>query len=81
MSENFRFELNSEGVKELLKSSEMQDILQELADEKAAEAGEGYAASVHVGQKRAYANIYPNTKEAVYDNLDNNTLEKVIRTT
>ncbi len=74
-----KFELNSAGVQELLKSAEMQSILEGKAKEKAGEAGEGYACSVHVGQKRAYANIYPDTKEAYQDNLKNNTLEKVIR--
>ena len=80
MSNLIRFELNSEGVKELLQSPEMQNILEEYAKAKAEEAGEGYDAAVHLGKRRAYANIYPATKEAAYDNLDNNTLEKVIRT-
>lgn len=75
-----KFELNEAGVQELLKSAEMQGILKEHADAKASEAGEGYASSVHVGAKRAYANVYPDTHEAYLDNLDNNTLEKVIRT-
>lgn len=79
MSKLIKFELNSDGVKELLRSAEMQSVLNEYATEKADEAGEGYEAAVHLGKKRAYANIYPGTREAAYDNLDNNTLEKVIR--
>jgi hypothetical protein len=75
-----KFEMNGEGVRELLKSTEMQAILKSAADNKAVAAGEGYASEVHLGQKRAYANIYPSTKDAAYDNYDNNTLEKVIRT-
>lgn len=74
-----KLELNQAGVQELLKSSEMQAILGEKAKEKAGQAGEGYAYAVHVGQNRAYANIYPETDEARDDNLTNNTLEKVIR--
>lgn len=74
-----RFELNSDGVKALLKSAEMQSILESYGEQKAMQAGEGYAATVHVGQKRAYCNVYPDTQEAVNDNLTNNTLEKVIR--
>lgn len=73
------FVLNPAGVRELLKSPEMQRILQDAADAKAAACGQGYEASVKVGANRAYANIYPATKEAYHDNLDNNTLEKVIR--
>lgn len=78
-SKSVKFKLNSAGVKELLKSSAMQSILAQNAAKKANAAGEGYASSVHTGQKRAYANVYPATKEAAFDNLENNTLEKVIR--
>ena len=76
---NITFVLNPAGVRELLRSQEMQNILQSAADVKAAACGQGYEASVHVGVNRAYANIYPATKDAYHDNLDNNTLEKVIR--
>ena len=78
-SKLIKFELNSEGVQELLKGAEMQSILKDTAAEKAEAAGTGYDSDVHVGAKRAYANVFPATKEAYYDNLDNNTLEKVIR--
>ena len=73
------FERNSAGIQELLKSSEMQAALEEAAAKKAAEAGEGYEYSTHIGQKRAYINLYPATKEAAYDNYDNNTLERIMR--
>lgn len=79
MSSSVEIRLNSEGVQELLKSDEMQALLSELASPKAGQAGGGYEYSVKVGQRRAYANIYPASKEAYQDNLDNNTLEKVIR--
>ena len=79
MAESFRFELNSNGVRELLQSPEMQGIIGELAAQKAEQAGDGYAYDVNVGQSRAYANIYAETKEAIKDNYENNTLEKVIR--
>ena len=79
MSSSVEIRLNSEGVQELLKSDEMQALLSELASSKAGQAGGGYEYSAKVGQRRAYANIYPASKEAYQDNLDNNTLEKVIR--
>lgn len=79
MSRSVEIRLNSESVQELLKSDEMQALLSELASSKAGQAGVGYEYSVKVGQRRAYANIYPASKEAYQDNLDNNTLEKVIR--
>lgn len=74
-----KFELNSAGVQELLKSAGVQAAVSEAAAVKAAEAGKGYTYSSHVGARRCYANIYPNTKEAAHDNYENNTLEKVIR--
>lgn len=79
MSSGFRFELDREGVRELLTGSKMQKIVEECAAKKAAQAGSGYASAVHLGKKRCYANVYPETKEALHDNWDNNTLEKVIR--
>ena len=75
---NVKFELNREGVGELLKSSEMQSILGELGQMKAAQAGEGYDSEVHVYSKRAVVNIFPATGEAARNNYTNNTLEKVI---
>lgn len=74
-----KFKLNGAGVQELLQGEAMQNVLREAAEQKAAAAGEGYEASVMIGQKRAYANITAATDEAKADNLENNTLEKVIR--
>ena len=76
---NITFVLNRAGVRELLRSPQMQNIIREKAEAKAIACGQGYEASVRVGVNRAYANVYPATKEAYQDNLDNNTLEKVIR--
>ena len=76
---SIKIELNDVGIQELLKSSEMQDILKEYGSQKAAEAGNGYSCAVHVHQKRAVANVYPDTDEARQDNYDNNTLLKVVR--
>lgn len=73
------FELNKAGVMALLKGPEMQGILKSYADQKAAQAGPGYIATPHMGQRRAYVNIHPGTKEAAHDNWDHNTLVKVIK--
>lgn len=72
------FELNEDGVRELLQSDEMQTILGELARSKAAQAGPDYGSEVHVYSKRAVANIFPASAEAAHDNYENNTLLKVI---
>lgn len=76
---NVKFVLNSAGVRELLKSAEMQSILAGYANEVADRAGEGYEARYHVGKKRAYANVGAITPEAKRDNMDNNTLLKSLK--
>ncbi len=73
-----RIELDDEGVQELLKRAEMQSILKEYGSQKAAQAGEGYSYAVHVHQKRAVANVFPDSEEAAQDNYNNNTLLKVV---
>lgn len=78
MSSKFRFKLNRKGVSELMKSDEMQEILEQLGDSKARQAGSGYESDVHVYKKRAVAQIYPTDYESSQDNYENNTLRKVI---
>ena len=75
---SFSFEPDYEGIGKLLKGSEMQGLLERLAEQKAAQAGDGYDSAVHVHQKRAVANIFPSTEEAAQDNYENNTLLKVV---
>ena len=74
-----KFVLNKAGVSELLKSPEMQAILSGYASAAANRAGDGYSSEVHIGKKRAYANIFAETYEARQDNLDNNTLLKSLK--
>ena len=70
-----KFELNYEGVGELLKSGEMQSVLMEAAQNIASNAGEGYKAV----QMSTRVIVVPDTEEAEQDNLDNNTLLKARR--
>ena len=46
------FTLNEDGVADLMKSSEMQSILDQLGAMKAAQAGNGYSYAVHVHENR-----------------------------
>ena len=71
-------EWNDAGFQELLKSSEMQSMLGDIASQKASAAGEGYGSEVHVFQKRAAAHVFPVTTEASRDNYYHNTLLKVV---
>lgn len=79
-----KFELNYAGVGELLKSSEMQDVLREHGEKVRSACSQGstppseYGLSVKVGKKRARATIYTETWEAVASNNKHNTLLKAL---
>lgn len=75
---DFRVELNSDGVRELLQSSEMASICQSLAQGIAGRAGTGYEVSVYTGKTRVNASVHAATEEAWKDNLKNNTLLKAV---
>ena len=79
MSDKIRVELNSEGVRELLRSSEMAAICQEQARMIANRAGEGYSVSTYTGASRVNASVMTETTEAIRDNLKNNTLLKAVK--
>ena len=74
---DFKFVLNRAGVRELMQSQEMQDVLVEFAGQVAENAGDGY--DVYIGTNRANVSVVTATDEAMADNLDHNTLEKSIR--
>ena len=74
---DFKFTLNRDGVRELMQSQEMQDVLVEFAGQVAENAGDGY--DVYIGTNRANVSVVTATDEAAADNLDHNTLEKAIR--
>ena len=74
---DFKFVLNRAGVRELMQSQEMQDVLVDFAQQVAEKAGDGY--DVYIGINRANVSVRTATEEAMADNLDHNTLEKSIR--
>ena len=73
-----KVELNHTAVGELLKSSEMQELVKSYADEIAERAGEGYASDTYNAGSRVIASAYTETEEAMEDNLENNTLLKAM---
>lgn len=73
-----KFELDLEGLRELMNSSEMQSQLQQGAQSVASIAGAGYESSVHVPGVVPIATAYPGTEEAAKDNYENNTLLKAL---
>ncbi|MGH1775800.1 hypothetical protein ABE883_18075 [Enterococcus raffinosus] len=74
-----KFKLNYDGVGQLLKSAEMQGVLEEKATGIKNRAGEGYAQDVYVGKTRANAMVYADSYKAKRDNKKNNTLLKAVR--
>lgn len=74
---DFVFELNSDGVRELLQSQEMVNIISEYTDQVISKAGEGYEGNTEV-HNRAVGMVWAETKEARIDNEDNNTLLRAL---
>lgn len=76
---NVRIELNSPGVRELLRSEEMMAICREHADKALSNLGEGYEVTTHTGRNRVNAEVAAVSYEAKLDNSRNNTILKAIR--
>ena len=76
---NFKFKLNRKGVREFLKSVEVQNMLEEKAKAIQQRAGDGYEVSTYVGKTRANASVRANTVKAIKDTKKNNTLLKAVR--
>lgn len=74
-----KVKLNSAGVRELLKSSEMQAVLEAKATQIVQSAGPGYEIDRYTGVNRVNVGIYPATKSARSDNFRNNTLLKAVK--
>lgn len=72
------FELNLKGLNELMKSSEMQKVLEKAGKEVAKKAGNEYSSRVHQASFVAICNVYPTSKEAAKENYEHNTLLKAI---
>ena len=70
--------LNSAGIREMLQSAEMQALLGEKATEIAGRCGEGYASDTYMTPGRAIASVFAESKEAIKDNLDNNTILRTL---
>ena len=73
-----KFKINSAGLVELMKSSQMQAVLAEYGSEIASNAGTGYSFNQVQSGDRAKAFVHAVTKEAIKDNLKNNTLLKAV---
>lgn len=74
---DFVFELDSDGIRELLQSQEMVSIIEEYTANVASNAGDGYEHNTEV-HNRVVGMVWADTKEARIDNEDNNTLLRAL---
>lgn len=72
------FVIHKNGVKDLLKSQEVQDMLATKAALIAARAGDGFTSGVRVGTDRARAYILPETYKARKSQARNHVLERAV---
>lgn len=72
------FKLDRAGVRQLMKSDEMQAVVKEYADDAAASLGSGYEVDVRRGKNRVNAAIYPVSGKAKHDNYARNTILKAV---
>ena len=73
-----RFELNREGVRDLLRSKEMMDVCQEYANNALGKLGDGYEVTTHTGSNRVNAEVAAVTAAAKKENLSDNTIIKAV---
>lgn len=73
-----RIELNSEGIRQLLRSAEISGIVQEVASDSQKRCGDGYDTDTHVTPSRVVASVFTATRDAKQDNIENNTLLKAV---
>ena len=76
---NMKFQLNPLGVSALLRSPEMQAILEEKGQGIAERAGEGFELTVSPGQKRANAKISTTDIKSIARKKKHNILLKAMR--
>jgi hypothetical protein len=74
-----KVELVSEGIQELLKSSEMAAVCKEHADAIRDRCGDGYTVDQYTGKNRVNAMVYAETAKAINDNYKNNTILKALK--
>ena len=74
-----KFTLNPSGVSALLRSGEMQGLLQKKGQAVAERAGDGFELTVSPGQKRANAKISTTDIKSMKKNAKQNILLKALK--
>ncbi len=78
-SKKVKIELNDAGIQALLKGEEVQELLNEIANEGIASLGDGYSKNERVVGRRRIVEVVAETPEAIRDCYENNTLTKVFK--
>ena len=76
---SLKVKLNSSGVREMLKSAEMQSLLAERAQAVVNRLGDGYAADPYLGKNSAKVSIHPETAKAFRETYKENSILKALR--
>lgn len=74
-----KFILNRAGVRELMQSEEMQEILIEKGSAAVSRLGPGYDYNLHIGKTRANVNVYADSIKAKRQNAKHNTILKAVK--
>ena len=75
---DFKFELDLNGLREIMKSPEMQSALSEAGAAVASAAGGEYGHKGRIASYVALELVYPDSKEAAKENYETNSLLKAI---
>lgn len=84
MNSRVKFEHDSNGYIELMKSQEMQNMLSQYGEQiknsanSSGHTGDSYESHTSVGQTRANVKVYPGNQHAVRSNYKYNTLLKAL---
>lgn len=76
---SLKIKLNRKSIAELMKSEEMQTVLNEYATKIRNRCGDGYEQDMYVGRNRSNAKVSAATYQAKADNLRNNTILKAVK--
>lgn len=74
-----KIELNSAGVRKLLRSEDLGDKLEALAAGISGRCGEGYAHDRKLMPTRVIASVYTGDNAAAHDNMQNNTILRSLK--
>lgn len=79
MSKLIRYTPIRSGIRALLKRPETQDVLLTYGQAVMRQVGAGYALDRYPGRVRSNVMVAPKTAKAKRDNLEHNTLLKIVR--